>query len=107
VASNKKRSEIHSEKVFKSLEGHVFAYIDSWVIATLSTLTTVKRQHHSAFSLDRNPELLTRVDAYKSQLLTTLAPKRITSSPVAHADVALICELDEQWGFVGSKARQH
>jgi insertion element IS1 protein InsB len=21
--------------------------------------------------------------------------------------VALICELDEQWGFVGSKARQH
>ncbi|UCQ26955.1 IS1 family transposase [Edwardsiella tarda] len=36
-----------------------------------------------------------------------LAPKRITSSPVAHADVALICELDEQWRFVGSKARQH
>ncbi|EPL7543803.1 IS1 family transposase [Klebsiella pneumoniae] len=36
-----------------------------------------------------------------------LAPKRITSSPVAHADVALICELDEQWSFVGSKAQQH
>ncbi|EAA4627452.1 TPA: IS1 family transposase [Escherichia coli] len=36
-----------------------------------------------------------------------LAPKRITSSPVAHADVALICELDEQWSYVGSKARQH
>ncbi|WP_420875014.1 IS1 family transposase [Pectobacterium aquaticum] len=36
-----------------------------------------------------------------------LAPKRITSSPVAHADVALIGELDEQWSFVGSKARQH
>ncbi|MFM1361785.1 IS1 family transposase [Yersinia enterocolitica] len=36
-----------------------------------------------------------------------LSPKRITSSPVTHADVALICELDEQWGFVGSKARQH
>ncbi|WP_419722607.1 IS1 family transposase [Shigella dysenteriae] len=36
-----------------------------------------------------------------------LTPKRITSSPVAHADVALICELDEQWSFVGSKARQH
>lgn len=33
--------------------------------------------------------------------------KRITSSPVAHADVALICKLDEQWSFVGSKARQH
>ncbi|MFA2401659.1 IS1 family transposase [Escherichia coli] len=31
----------------------------------------------------------------------------ITSSPVAHADVALICELDEQWSYVGSKARQH
>ncbi|WP_092874936.1 IS1 family transposase [Izhakiella capsodis] len=39
--------------------------------------------------------------------LKKLAPKRITSSPVAHADVALICELDEQWSFVGSKARQH
>ncbi|ENZ9096436.1 IS1 family transposase [Enterobacter asburiae] len=36
-----------------------------------------------------------------------LSPRRITSSPVAHADVALICELDEQWSFVGSKARQH
>ncbi|MBK2735165.1 IS1 family transposase [Klebsiella pneumoniae] len=36
-----------------------------------------------------------------------LTPKQITSSPVAHADVALICELDEQWSFVGSKARQH
>ncbi|WP_134805610.1 IS1-like element IS1N family transposase [Shigella dysenteriae] len=36
-----------------------------------------------------------------------LTPKRITPSPVAHADVALICELDEQWSFVGSKARQH
>ncbi|AHA63945.1 Transposase [Shigella dysenteriae 1617] len=38
---------------------------------------------------------------------STPTPKRITSSPVAHADVALICELDEQWSFVGSKARQH
>ncbi|UEM40044.1 IS1 family transposase [Pectobacterium aquaticum] len=36
-----------------------------------------------------------------------LSPQRITSSPVAHADVALICELDEQWAFVGSKAVQH
>ncbi|HDS1238263.1 IS1 family transposase [Pluralibacter gergoviae] len=36
-----------------------------------------------------------------------LAPMRIRSSPVAHADVALICELDEQWSFVGSKGRQH
>lgn len=36
-----------------------------------------------------------------------LSPRRITSSPVAHADVALICELDEQWTFVGSKALQH
>ncbi|WP_194947003.1 IS1-like element IS1N family transposase [Shigella dysenteriae] len=39
--------------------------------------------------------------------LKKLTPKRITFSPVAHADVALICELDEQWSFVGSKARQH
>ncbi|EKJ5235172.1 IS1 family transposase [Klebsiella pneumoniae] len=36
-----------------------------------------------------------------------LSPRRITSSPVAYADVALICELDEQWTFVGSKALQH
>ncbi|CSI64800.1 Iso-IS1 ORF2 [Shigella sonnei] len=35
---------------------------------------------------------------------TKLPPRRITSAPVAHADVALICELDEQWRFVGSKA---
>ncbi|MGL4749438.1 MAG: IS1 family transposase [Shewanella sp.] len=33
--------------------------------------------------------------------------RRITSSPVAHADVALIGELDEKWSFIGSKARQH
>ena len=33
--------------------------------------------------------------------------KRITSSPVTHADVALICKLDEQWSFVGSKVSQH
>ena len=26
---------------------------------------------------------------------------------MAHADVALICELDEQWIFIGSQARQH
>ncbi|GJH75903.1 hypothetical protein ECZC06_54970 [Escherichia coli] len=35
------------------------------------------------------------------------SPRRITSASVAHADVALICELDEQWSFVGSKAQQH
>ncbi|WP_447883587.1 IS1 family transposase [Serratia fonticola] len=35
-----------------------------------------------------------------------LTPKRITSSPVAHADVALICELDEQSSFVDNKAHQ-
>lgn len=34
-----------------------------------------------------------------------LALERITSSPVAYADMALICELDEQWSFVGNKAR--
>lgn len=26
---------------------------------------------------------------------------------MAHADVALICELDEQWSFISGKARQH
>ncbi|MGX8942017.1 IS1 family transposase [Symbiopectobacterium sp. Eva_TO] len=39
--------------------------------------------------------------------LKSPSPRRITSSPVAHADVALICELDEQWSFVGSQALQH
>ena len=36
--------------------------------------------------------------------LKKLPPRRITSAPVAHADVALICEPDEQWSFTGSKA---
>jgi insertion element IS1 protein InsB len=36
-----------------------------------------------------------------------ISPRRITSSPVAHADASLICELDEQWSLVGSKARQY
>ncbi len=44
---------------------------------------------------------------YRHPDFKKLSPRRITSSPVAHADVALICELDEQWSFVGSKARQH
>lgn len=43
---------------------------------------------------------------YSSPDFKKLSQRRITSSPVAHADVALICELDEQWS-VGSKARQH
>ncbi|MCS2152171.1 integrase arm-type DNA-binding domain-containing protein [Scandinavium goeteborgense] len=123
--SNKKWSETHSEKVLKSLEGHVFPYIGSREITTLGTpdllvpvkaaeakeiyeiasrlqqritavmryaaqsgiitynpavdmagaLTTVKRQHRPALSLNRIPELLTRLDAYKGQILTTLATK--------------------------------
>jgi hypothetical protein len=36
-----------------------------------------------------------------------LSPKRITSSPVTHADVALICELDEQWGSTGVVGSVH
>ena len=39
--------------------------------------------------------------------LKKLSPQPITSSPVAHADVALICELNEQSSIIGSKARQH
>ena len=31
----------------------------------------------------------------------------MTTAPVAHADIALICELDEQGSFVGKKAQQH
>ncbi len=38
--------------------------------------------------------------------LKTLATKN-NVIPVAHADVALICKLSQQWSFVGSKARQH
>ncbi|EAM4449171.1 IS1 family transposase [Salmonella enterica] len=36
-----------------------------------------------------------------------LSPQKVTSAPVAHADVALICEVDEQWSFVGKKAQQY
>ncbi|EHK2844457.1 IS1 family transposase [Escherichia coli] len=39
--------------------------------------------------------------------LKKISPRRITSSPVAHAYVALICEPDKQWCFVGSKVREH
>lgn len=123
--SNKKWSETHSGKILKSLEGHVFPYIGSRDITTLTTpdllipvkaaeakeiyeiasrlqqrisavmryaaqsgiiaynpavdmagaLTTVKRQHRPALSLDRIPELLTRLDSYQGQILTTLATK--------------------------------
>lgn len=31
----------------------------------------------------------------------------MTSAPVAHADVYLICEVDEQRSFVGNKKQQH
>lgn len=31
----------------------------------------------------------------------------MTSAPVAHAYVCLICEVDEQWSFVGNKKQQH
>nr|WP_251362839.1 IS1 family transposase [Escherichia coli] len=44
---------------------------------------------------------------YRHTDIKKLSPRRITSASVAHADVALICELDEQWSFVGSKAQQH
>lgn len=36
----------------------------------------------------------------------SLGFQRVTSSPVVHDDVALLCESDEQWSFVGSKAQQ-
>lgn len=44
---------------------------------------------------------------YRHPDFKKLSPRRITSSPVAHADVALICELDVQWNFVGCKAQPH
>lgn len=50
---------------------------------------------------------LLRFIEYRHPDFKKLSPRRITSSPVAHADVALICELDEQWSFIGSKVRQH
>lgn len=33
---------------------------------------------------------------HSHQDLKKLSPRRVTSSPVAHVDMALICELDEQ-----------
>ena len=58
----------------------------------------------------RESEIL--LERLKSELIPLFArkkrsPRRITSSPLAQADIALICQLDEQWGFVGSKARAH
>ncbi len=44
---------------------------------------------------------------YRHTDIKKLSPRRITSAPVAHADIALICEPDKQWSFVGSKAQQH
>ncbi|WP_411961515.1 IS1 family transposase [Pectobacterium versatile] len=40
-------------------------------------------------------------------LLIGCITRKVTSAPVAHADVALICKLDEPWDFVGKKAQQH
>lgn len=41
---------------------------------------------------------------YRHTDIKKLPPRRITSAPAAHADVALICEPDEQWSFAGSRA---
>lgn len=38
-------------------------------------LTTVKRQHRPALALNRTTELISRIDAYKGQLMTRLATK--------------------------------
>ncbi len=39
--------------------------------------------------------------------LKKLAPRQVTSEKVLLYDVALICELDEQWAYVGNKQHQH
>ncbi|EPH3102612.1 tyrosine-type recombinase/integrase, partial [Providencia stuartii] len=42
-------------------------------IDTAGAVTTVQRQHRPALNLDRLPELITRIDAYKGQPVTRLA----------------------------------
>ncbi|HCI95524.1 MAG TPA: integrase [Providencia sp.] len=42
-------------------------------IDTAGAVTTVQRQHHPALNLDRLPELIARIDAYKGQPVTRLA----------------------------------
>lgn len=44
---------------------------------------------------------------HRHSYIKKLSPQKVTSAPVAHADVALICEVDEQWSFVGKKAQQY
>ncbi|WP_265453436.1 IS1 family transposase [Aeromonas salmonicida] len=39
--------------------------------------------------------------------LKKLTPRQVTSEKVVLDDVALICELDEQWAYVGNKQHRH
>ncbi|QTL39800.1 IS1 family transposase [Xenorhabdus budapestensis] len=36
-----------------------------------------------------------------------LSPKQVTTRQAVYEDVTLICELDEQWSFVGNKKQRH
>ncbi len=42
-------------------------------IDTAGAVTTVQRQHRPALNLDRLPELIARIDAYKGRAVTRLA----------------------------------
>lgn len=39
--------------------------------------------------------------------LKKVAPKQVTSRTVAYEDMALICEIDEQWSYIGNKKNRH
>lgn len=36
-----------------------------------------------------------------------LSPKQVTTRTAAYEDVTLICEIDEQWSYVGNKKNRH
>ncbi|WP_434430454.1 IS1 family transposase [Aeromonas veronii] len=44
---------------------------------------------------------------YRHTRLKKLTPRQVTSEKVVLDDVALICELDEQWAYVGNKQHRH
>ncbi|MBD2785322.1 hypothetical protein ID858_14980 [Xenorhabdus sp. DI] len=35
-----------------------------------------------------------------------LTPRNVTTLPLAGSDIQIICEMDEQWSFVGHKQNQ-
>lgn len=61
-------------------------------LLSLNNILTLRAQARET-TVDVLEEML---DKLRIVVQEKLQPKRITSSPVAYADIAIICELDEQ-----------